>query len=193
MQAILQPPFFNADADDAVNYGSFGAVVGHEMSHGFDDQGSQFDASGNLHDWWAPTDKAEYEARVRVQVEQASRVRVHGRELNGKLTCGENIADLGGLRLAYRALAAELAAARAPAAPINGFSPQQRFFLAWAQVWRENTSKENALKMLAIDPHGPNSYRTNGPVANMEEFHRAFGVPDGAPMWRAVAERVDIW
>lgn len=163
------------------------------MTHGFDDQGSQFDASGNLNDWWEPADKQEYERRVLVQVAQASEVKVHGKALNGKLTCGENIADLGGLKLAYRALAAELAAAATPAPLINGFSPQQRFFLAWAQVWRENTSEEHALKMLVLDPHGPNEYRTNGPLANMPEFHEAFGVQEGAAMWRAAGDRVDIW
>jgi len=191
--AILQPPFFNSEADDAVNYGSFGAVVGHEMSHGFDDQGSQYDAKGNLYDWWEPLDKQQYDLRVQVQVAQAGEVTVHGKALNGKLTCGENIADLGGLKLAFRALTAELATAAAPPALLNGFSAQQRFFLAWAQVWRENSSEEQSLKMLALDPHGPNAYRTNGPLSNMSEFHEAFGVKEGSPMYRVLANRVDIW
>ena len=117
---------------------------------------------------------------------------MHGKALNGKLTCGENIADLGGLRLSYRALTKILAASEVQPL-INGFTPEQRFFLAWAQVWRENVSKEHALKMLTIDPHGPNEYRTNGPLANMPEFHAAWGVADGATMCCAAAERVDIW
>ena len=188
--AILQPPFFDAAADDAVNFGSFGAVVGHEMTHGFDDQGRQYDSKGNLSDWWQPEDAEEYERRVAVQVAQASKVEVHGKQLNGKLTCGENIADLGGLKLAYRALQAE----GGPGTDrINGFTPEQRFFLAWAQVWRENVSKEHALKMVTLDPHGPNEYRTNGPLANMAEFHAAFNVAKGDALWIEPAERVDIW
>eukprot|EP00928_Gymnodinium_smaydae_P052928 TRINITY_DN3704_c0_g1_i1.p1 TRINITY_DN3704_c0_g1~~TRINITY_DN3704_c0_g1_i1.p1 ORF type:complete len:695 (+),score=182.86 TRINITY_DN3704_c0_g1_i1:124-2085(+) len=191
--AILQPPFFDATADEAVNFGSFGAVVGHEMTHGFDDQGRQYDSNGNLNDWWVKKDGEEYERRVAVQVEQAAQVRVHGKELNGKLTCGENIADLGGLRLSYRALSTRLAQEGEPPKPINGFSAHQRFFLAWAQVWRENTSKEHALKMLALDPHGPNEYRTNGPLSNMPEFHAAFGVTEGTDMYVPEDKRVDIW
>ena len=201
--AILQPPFFDATADDAVNFGSFGAVVGHEMTHGFDDQGRQYDAKGNLADWWEAADAEEYERRVAVQVEQAGKIEVYGKMLNGKLTCGENIADLGGLKLAHKALMAKLAedggevavaADCGPGGPrINGLTPEQRFFLAWAQVWRENTSEEHALKMVTLDPHGPNEYRTNGPLANMPEFHKAFGVKEGDKMYIPKAESVDIW
>lgn len=192
--AILQPPFFDATADEATNYGSFGAVVGHEMTHGFDDQGRQYDATGNLNDWWQAEDAAEYERRVEVQVKQASEVKVHGKDLNGKLTCGENIADLGGLRLAYRALTSKMAAEGADSSKrVNGFTADQRFFLAWAQAWRENASKEHQLKMLTLDPHGPNHYRTNGPLTNMAEFHAAWGVKPGDPMYLAEADRVDIW
>lgn len=190
--AILQPPFFDATADDAVNLGSFGAVVGHEMTHGFDDQGRQYDHKGNLSDWWQKADAEEYERRVAVQVAQAGRVEVHGKQLNGKLTCGENIADLGGLKLAFRALGATLADA-AGEKRINGFTPQQRFFLAWAQLWRQNISKEQALKLVTLDPHGPNDYRANGPLANMPEFHAAFGVQPGDAMYVPPEERVDIW
>ena len=117
---------------------------------------------------------------------------MHSKKLNGKLTCGENIADLGGLRLAYRAMMAD-GAGGAAAPRINGLTPPQRFFHAWAQVWRENTSKEHALKMLTLDPHGPNSYRTNGPLRNMKEFHEAFGVREGDAMWIAADASVDIW
>lgn len=190
--AILQPPFYDPTADDAVNYGSFGAVVGHEMTHGFDDQGSQYNPSGNLQDWWAKADKDEYEKRVLVQVEQANQIEIHGKQLNGKLSCGENIADLGGLRLAYRAMKAAQQSEEA-ATHINGFTPVQRFFLAWAQLWRENISEAYALKKLTVDPHGPNEYRTNGPLSNMPEFHEAFGIKDGDPMFVATDKRVDIW
>uniref|UniRef100_A0A7S3AU78 Peptidase M13 n=1 Tax=Haptolina ericina TaxID=156174 RepID=A0A7S3AU78_9EUKA len=190
--AILQPPFFDATADDAVNFGAMGAVVGHEMTHGFDDQGRQYDFKGNLNDWWEKADGEEYERRVSVQVEQASRFAVYGKELNGKLTCGENIADLGGLKLAFAALNTQLDAKGSPG-HINGFDAHQRFFLSWAQVWRENTTKERALQMVTLDPHGPNEYRVNGPLTNMPEFHAAFGVKEGDAMWRPQAERVDIW
>jgi len=189
--AILQPPFFDAAADDAVNFGSFGAVVGHEMTHGFDDQGRQYDHKGNLSDWWEKADAEEYERRVAVQVAQAGKVEVHGKPLNGKLTCGENIADLGGLKLAYKALLK--AGGKEAAAPINGFTPTQRFFLAWAQLWRQNISKEQALKLVTLDPHGPNDYRANGPLANMPEFHEAWRVQPGDAMHLPVEERVDIW
>jgi len=189
--AILQPPFFDAAADDAVNFGSFGAVVGHEMTHGFDDQGRQYDHQGNLSDWWEKADAEEYERRVAVQVAQAGKVEVHGKPLNGKLTCGENIADLGGLKLAYTALVK--AGGKEAAGPINGFTPTQRFFLAWAQLWRQNISKEQALKLVTLDPHGPNDYRANGPLANMPEFHEAWRVQPGDAMHLPVEERVDIW
>jgi len=133
-----------------------------------------------------------------VQIAQASAFTVYGKPLNGKLTCGENIADLGGLKLAWRALTSRLQTELESRDPkrqkrLNGFTPQQRFFLAWAQVWRENTSKEQALKMLTLDPHGPNEYRTNGPLTNMKEFHEAFNVQPGEPMYRAPDDCVDIW
>jgi len=188
--AILQPPFFDASADDATNLGSMGVVVGHEMTHGFDDQGRQYDASGNLRDWWTPADAAEYEKRVEVMVKQAETFSVEGKPLNGKLTCGENIADLGGLALAFAALEASDSKT---AARVNGFTPQQRFFLAYAQLWRENTTKERALKMLALDPHGPNEWRTNGPLSNLPQFHAAFGVTEGDALFRAPDTRVMIW
>jgi len=207
--AILQPPFFDASADDAVNLGSFGAVVGHEMTHGFDDQGRQYDHRGNLSDWWEKADAEEYERRVAVQVAQAGKVEVYGKPLNGKLTCGENIADLGGLKLAYKALRASQAQTQAQAqgrasgcevpqgrgvtARINGFTAEQRFFLAWAQLWRQNISKEQALKLVTLDPHGPNNYRANGPLANMPEFHEAWHVKPGDAMHLPAEERVDIW
>jgi predicted metalloendopeptidase len=189
--AILQPPFFNPEADDAVNYGAMGAIVGHEMTHGFDDQGRKYDAEGNMEDWWTEADGVEYEKRVEVMVKQASAFEVHGMPLQGKLTCGENIADLGGLRLAYRALKAQ------PdfddTVKIGGFTPTQRFFLAWGTAWRQNIGKERALQLVTLDPHGPNEFRCNGPLSNIAEFISAFAVPEGAPMNKPLAARVDIW
>lgn len=148
--AILQHPFFDKDADDAVNYGSMGAVIGHEMTHGFDDQGSKFDFSGNMVNWWTEEDSKEYEQRVNVQVEQANKYEVHGQAVKGKLTAGENIADLGGLRLALRGLTSTKG--YDPEQLIDGFTPIQRFFLSWAQCWRQNITEERALQLLTIDP-----------------------------------------
>jgi putative endopeptidase len=168
-----------------------GAIVGHEMTHGFDDQGRQYDASGNMVDWWTEADGAEYEKRVEVMVQQASAFEVHGAALQGKLTCGENIADLGGLRLAYRALRAQPDFDES--ATVGGLTPTQRFFLAWATAWRQNIGKERALQLVTLDPLGPNDFRCNGPLSNIAEFAEAFGVPEGAPMRKAEAQRVDIW
>jgi putative endopeptidase len=189
--AILQPPFFNPNADDAVNYGSMGAVVGHEMTHGFDDKGRKFNSEGNMIDWWTEADGKEYDNRVEVMVEQANSFQVHGQSVQGKLTCGENIADLGGLRLAYRALKAQPGFDTAPL--IDGYTPTERFFLAWAQCWRQNVTKDRALQLLTLDPHGPNEMRCNGPLSNIPEFLEAFDIPSDSPMFRAPESRVDIW
>ena len=189
--AILQPPFFNLEADDAVNYGAMGAIVGHEMTHGFDDQGCKFNAQGNMVDWWTEEDKVEYERRVQVMVDQANEFEVEGQKVQGKLTCGENIADLGGLRLAYRALRSTPGFDDTKL--IGGFTPTQRFYLAWATGWRQNIKKERALQLLTLDPHGPNEMRTNSPLSNIEEFHQAFGVKETDPMHKPKGERVDIW
>ena len=189
--AILQPPFFNKDADDAINYGAMGAIVGHEMTHGFDDQGCKFDANGNMVDWWTTEDKEEYEKRVQVMVDQANLFEIEGQKVQGKLTCGENIADLGGLRLSYRALKAKPGFDDAHL--IGGFTPTQRFFLAWSTAWRQNITKERSLQLLTLDPHGPNEMRSNSPLSNIGEFHLAFGVRQGDSMFKAEEERVDIW
>jgi putative endopeptidase len=189
--AILQAPMFDPDADVAVNFGAIGAVVGHEMTHGFDDKGRKFNFEGNMVDWWTKDDAEEYEKRVDVMVEQANAVEIHGQNLKGKLTCGENIADLGGLHLALRALMSQ------PnfdiKETIDGFNPIQRFFIGWANCWRQNITKERALQLLTLDPHGPNPMRCNGPLSNMAEFHKAFNVSEDSPMFRKKEQRVDIW
>lgn len=189
--AILQHPFFDRDADDAVNYGAMGAVVGHEMTHGFDDKGRKFNSEGNMIDWWTEEDAKEYESRVEVMVDQANSFKVHGQAVQGKLTCGENIADLGGLRLAYRAFKSQDGFDSLPM--IDGFTPTQRFFLGWAQCWRQNVTKERALQLLTLDPHGPNEMRCNGPLSNIVDFHSAFEIPENSPMYKPVGSRVDIW
>ena len=195
--AILQPPFFDPAADLAVQYGSLGAVVGHEMTHGFDDQGRKYDDEGNLRDWWTAEDGVEYQKRVDVMVAQAGEFEVHGLKLNGKLTCGENVADLGGVKLSLRALQAELRKRSSSGLPppplINGFTPTQRLFLAWSQNWRENVKKERAIQLVTLDPHGPNEMRCNGTLRNVDEFHEAFAVPEESAMFLAKNKRVDIW
>jgi putative endopeptidase len=192
---ILQPPFFYANADDAVNYGGIGAVIGHEMTHGFDDQGRQFDAVGNLRDWWSPQSAAEFKKRSQAIVDQYSGYEpLPGLHVNGELTQGENIADLGGVKLAYAAL--QKALDKNPQArqqKIDGFTPEQRFFLSFATIWKSKQRDEDLKLRLNTDPHSPARYRTNGPLSNLNEFQKAFGIPDGSPMVRAIDKRVNIW
>ena len=189
---ILQPPFFDAKADDAVNYGGIGAVIGHEMSHGFDDSGRQYDAEGNLVDWWSPASAAAYKDRAAAIVKQFAGYTVgDGLRLKGELTQGENIADLGGLKIAFAAL--QKALADKPRPKIDGFSPEQRFFINWARIWRDLQRPEEQRRRVNVDPHSPGEWRVNGPLSNMEEFARAFEVPAGAPMRRGPADRVEIW
>jgi putative endopeptidase len=195
---ILQPPFFDPEADDAVNYGAMGAVIGHEMSHGFDDQGRQFDAKGNLRDWWTAEDAAKYKAEAQKIVDQFNAYTVVDSmtHVNGRLTLGENIGDFGGLTVAYAALEKALAAKRARAEPIttiDGFTPEQRFFLSWAQVWREVQRPEAERLQVATNPHSPGKWRVNGPLSNMPEFKRAWGCKDGDPMVRPDSVRARIW
>ena len=189
--AILQSPFFSKDADDGINFGSIGAFVGHEMIHAFDDKGRKFNFAGELHDWWMPDDAAEYEKRVQIIVEQANQFQVHGKPVRGKLTSNENIADLGGLRLALRALQAQ--PGFDPEVKIDGFTLVQRFFLAWAQCWRQNITQDFSLQLLTMVPHGPLEMRVNGPLKNMPEFHATFQIPAESPMFLDKALRVDIW
>lgn len=191
---ILLPPFFDANADDAVNYGAMGAIIGHEMTHGFDDQGRQFDSKGNLRDWWTAADAAKYKTEADKVVEQFNAYTVvdSSTHVNGKLTLGENIADLGGLKIAYLALQKDLARKGRPA-PIDGFTPEQRFFLGWAQAWRTLQRDEGLKVQVASDPHSPAKWRVNGPLSNMPEFHAAFGCKAGDKMVRPESLRARIW
>jgi putative endopeptidase len=189
---ILQPPFFDANADDAVNYGGIGSVIGHEMTHGFDDQGRKSDADGNLKDWWTPEDAEKYKARSSVIEKQyAHYVAVDSLHINGALTLGENTADNGGLSIAYGAL--EKALAGKPRTKIDGFTPEQRFFLSFAQIWRNNIRPEALRLRINTDPHSPGEYRCIGTLSNMPEFAQAFGLKEGEPMVRAADERAKIW
>ncbi len=190
---ILQPPFFNPKADDAINYGGIGAVIAHEISHGFDDQGRQFDAVGNLRDWWTPESAAAYKERAQKIVDQYSAYEpLPGFHINGELTQGENIADDGGVKLAFNALQKALAKS-GQRDKVDGFTPEQRFFLGWAQVWRANTREETMKLRLNTDPHSPTQYRCNGPVSNSPEFKKAFNLPDNCPMVRPADQIVSIW
>jgi endothelin-converting enzyme/putative endopeptidase len=186
---ILQPPFYDNEADDAMNFGGIGAVIGHELTHGFDDQGSQFDAQGNLRDWWSEQDKKEFEQRTRCVADQYSDyTAVADVKVNGKLTLGENVADNGGLRIAYMALLDTLAGKEPPA--VDGLSAQQRFFLGWANVWCQNRTDELSRMLATIDPHSPGRFRVNGAVSNMPEFREAYGCKAGAAMVREHACKV---
>jgi putative endopeptidase len=191
---ILQPPFFDPKADDAVNYGGMGAVIGHEMTHGFDDQGRQYDATGNLRDWWSPESAKNYTERSKAIVAQyAAYEALPGLHLNGELTQGENIADIGGVKLAYMALQKALAKKGGTPEKIDGFTPQQRFFLSFAQVWRNNQREEDLKLQVATNPHSPGRFRAIGPLSNLVEFQKAFEIPDGSPMVRAADQRVNVW
>jgi putative endopeptidase len=189
--AILQPPFFDADADPAVNYGAMGAVIGHELMHGYDDQGSKYDAQGRLRDWWTDTDRKNFSARTAKLVEQYNGYEVEGLNVNGQLTLGENIADLGGVTVALDALKTRLA--REPLDQIDGLSQEQRFFLSWSQVWRRSMRAEAAKLQVRTDPHSPARFRSNGPLSNVPAFAAAFECKAGDPMVNGGAKRVVIW
>ena len=190
---ILQPPFYDPKADDAFNYGGMGAVIGHEMTHGFDDQGRKFDAAGNLTDWWKPDDAKNYNSRAAMVEKQFSGyTAIDTLHVNGKLTLGENIADLGGLKIAYAAFEKTLEGKPRPK-KIDGLTPEQRFFLAWAQIWRVNVRPETVRLRLNTDSHAPGRFRVIGPLSNMKEFLDAFDVTDGSPMARPPEERARIW
>ena len=190
--AILQPPFFTMSADDAVNYGAIGAVIGHEISHGFDDQGSQFDGEGNLRNWWSDSDHEAFSDRTRALIEQyAAYEPVAGHTLNGELTLGENIADVSGLAVAYRAY--QLSLGGEPAPVIDGLTGEQRFFVGFTHVWRAKTRPEETVRRITIDPHSPPEFRVFGTLLNTDAFFEAFDVQPGDGMWRDPADRVRIW
>jgi putative endopeptidase len=189
---IMQPPFFDPEADDAVNYGGMGAVIGHEMTHGFDDHGRQYDAHGNLRDWWTAEDGAGFKQRAALIIDQFDHyVSIDTLHINGKLTQGENIADLGGLKVAFAALERSLKGKPRPV--IGGFTPEQRFFLAWARIWAENRRPALARQLVLVDPHAPGKWRVDGPLSNMPEFAAAFHCQAGDPMVRPADQRVSIW
>ncbi len=190
--AILQPPFFNQNADDAINYGAMGAVIGHEITHGFDDEGRQYDASGNVKDWWTKEDETKFNEHAKKIIEQFdSYIPVDTMHVNGKLTEGENIADLGGLNVSFTAF--KKTDEYKSQEKIDGFTPNQRFFLAWAQVWESNTRSQTAKLLIKTDPHSPDRFRVNGPFSNMPEFWQAFNVKKGEPMRAPDNKLVKIW
>ena len=191
--AILRWPFFDPDADDAVNFGGIGAVIGHEIGHGFDDQGSRYDGDGNLTDWWTEADRAGFDERARGLIEQYdgfTPAGLDGHHVNGALTVGENIGDLGGITIAHKAYRLSLQGADEPV--IDGLTGSQRVFLGWAQVWRMATREAEQIRRLAIDPHSPPEFRANV-VRNLDEFHEAFGIAEGDGMWLPEDGRVRIW
>ena len=192
--SILQPPFFDASRDEAANYGAIGSVIGHEIGHGFDDQGSKFDGTGKLHDWWEEADRTAFEERTKVLIDQydaLSPMLTPELHVNGALTIGENIGDLGGVAIAWKAYLLSLDGAEPPV--IDGLSAAQRFFFAYAQNWRDKEHKAEVERLLAIDPHSPPEFRCNQIVRNIDEFYTAFSVIEGDALWIAPDERVSIW
>jgi putative endopeptidase len=192
--AILQPPFFDLTIDMAANYGAIGAIIGHEIGHGFDDQGSKFDGDGNMVDWWTPSDRVEFEKRANMLIKQfdaLSPEETPDIQVNGALTVGENIGDLGGLAIAFKAYKLALRGSQAPV--IDGLTGEQRFFLSYAQAWRGKVRAEELRRRIATDPHSPNEFRCNAIVANLQDFYEAFEVTEGDELWLAQSERVEIW
>ncbi len=190
--AILQPPFFDLAADDAINYGAIGAVIGHEISHGFDDMGSRFDGDGVLRNWWTDADRLAFVAvGARLVAQYQAYEPIPGRHLNGRLTLGENIADVSGLQVAFAAYCR--ASAGRTAASIDGYTGAQRFFLGWSQAWRDKVREERSLQLLTTDPHAPAEFRANGAAVNHDGFHAAFATEPGDAMFRPADERIRIW
>lgn len=191
---ILQPPFFDPTMDDAVNYGGIGVVIGHEITHGYDDQGRKYDAEGNMRDWWEAADSTEFQRRAQRIIDQYTEFEaLPGAHVNGELTAGENIADLGGVGIAFEALQRRIRDGRTPDRKVEGWTPAQRFFLSYAQIWRSNVREAELRRRLTIDPHSPGRFRAIGPVSNLPEFWAAFSVAEGAPMRRPDERRVAIW
>ena len=190
--AILQPPFFDPNADDAVNYGAIGGVIGHEMSHGFDDQGSQFDKNGNQHDWWTAQDKKNFNARTKVLADNFSHFEVlPGVKINGEQTLGENIGDNGGLNIAFTALQNSMK--QHPLTTIDGFTPEQRFFLAWGRVWASNMTPEVIRYLITADVHSPNMARVNAALSQIDAWYKAFGVKKGDKLFLPKNKRAHVW
>jgi predicted metalloendopeptidase len=190
--AILMPPFFNPEADDAVNYGGIGAVIGHEIGHGFDDSGSQSDGDGNLRDWWTAEDKANFGKVTDALVAQYGNYSpLEGHKVNGKLTLGENIGDNAGLSIAFKAYQLSLKGKKPPV--IDGYTGNQRVFMGWAQVWRGKARDKETIRLLATDSHAPGMFRANGPLTNMPEFYQAFDVKEGDKMYVAPDKRIRVW
>lgn len=191
--AILQSPFFNLEADDAVNYGAIGMVIGHEMTHGFDDQGRKYNKDGNLEDWWEAEDSEKFNELTKTIIDQyESFIAIGDMNLNGNLTLGENIADYGGLTIAYHALQKSMEGKDRPE-PIDGFTPEQRFFLSYANVWRQVIRDQELMRRVKEDPHSPGKFRVNGAVFNINEFYEAFQIEDTDPLYRAPEVRPTIW
>lgn len=196
--AVLQAPAFDPSFDDALNYGAIGAVIGHEMTHGFDDQGRLFDAKGNMVEWWQPEDTKKFNALATTCINQFNKHEMFGRPVNGDLTQGENIADIGGVKIAYLAYCKATAGLTTTSSPttvndLQGYTSNQRFFIAWAQFWASNVREAQALKLLAIDVHSPSELRAFAPLKNVAEFYEAFNVVAGDGMYLAPEERVTIW
>ena len=193
--AILQPPFFSADADDAVNFGGIGGVIGHEIGHGFDDQGSKYDGDGKLVSWWTKDDREAFEKLTKSLIDQYNELTPVGLDekykVNGELTIGENIGDLGGLGIAWKAYIISLNGKEPPV--INGMSAAERFLISWAQCWRGKSRDEIAIQRLATDPHSPAEFRCNQVVKNLDIFHETFDVQAGDEMWLEPEKRVVIW
>jgi putative endopeptidase len=190
---ILQPPFYNYKADAAINYGGIGAVIGHEISHGFDDQGSRYDADGNLENWWQEEDLENFKNRTGQLVDQFDTYQpLEGLFVKGSLTLGENIGDLGGVLVAYDGLQKHLDQEGRPDL-IDGFTPEQRFFISWATIWRTKSREEALRTQIQTDPHSPAQYRANGPLVNVDAFYVAFSVQEGDGMYVAPEDRVRIW
>ena len=188
---ILQPPFFDMTQDDAVNYGGIGMVIGHEITHGYDDQGRKFDADGNLHDWWTKEDADEFQKRAKAVVDLYNALEpLPGSHVNGELTLGENIADFGGLSLAYEALQRRLSKEPAKRKDIDGLTPEQRLFLSYGQIWRENVREQEVRRLLTIDPHSPGRYRATMPAVNHPGFDLAFPQNNGQ---KERKQKIAVW
>jgi len=190
---ILQQPFFDINNDSATNFGAIGTVIGHEMTHGFDDQGSKFGPDGNLKNWWLSIDKEKYNKKIKILKEQFDNFKIEGEFINGKLTLGENIADLGGVSIAYQALLNYLNKNQQLDIIVDGKTSKERFFISYAKLWRSNTRKKEILKRIITDPHSPPNYRVNGILSNISEFYNIFNLTSKNKLWIQPDKRSHIW